>query len=101
MRKNKDYRTSEEKIGGFIYKNRKKIIIFSFVIALIIFMISLFILNKGGLFVIIFYPLALLGFIFDLRIENRGPKAIIRFGFSIFMIFMAILFFVLGFFINI
>ena len=99
MRKNKDYRTRKEKIYDFMYKHRKKIIIYSFVMALIMFLVSGFTSNKGGLYMIILYPLALLGFILDLRIENGGRY--IRFSFSLTVIFIAIVLFIVGFFVAI
>ena len=97
MHKKNDYRTVEEKLHSFLYRNHKKIIIYSFVAALIIILISFLTSNKEGLKTIIIYPIALLGFILDLKIEGRVKY--IRYSFSITMILLALMLFVLGFFI--
>ena len=83
----------------FFYKYRKKIILCSFLIALTIFLVSIFTLNEGGLNIIILYPLALIGFLADLYIEGGGRY--IRFSFPITAMFIAIAMFILGFFVEI
>ena len=98
MPRNNDYRTKKEKFYDFMHKNRYKIIVCSLIVALIICFVSLVVSNKGGLFVIIFYPLALIFFIWDLhtKIDYRQ-----KFHFSIFLSFATIFMFVLGFFVEI
>ncbi len=96
MRKNEDYRTSEEKMYDFMYKYRIRIIIWSATVSSIIYLVSLFTSNKGGNFTIVLYPIALLGFIFDLKFDTRY-----RFWLSLSFFFMTIIFFILGFFVEI
>lgn len=100
MRKQDDYRNFNDKKYDFMYKHRVKIILLSFVFSLCIFVISLITSNRGGLHIIVLYPLALIGFIFDLILKNSGGKYI-SFSFSVFAMVMAIISFILGFFVNI
>ena len=70
MRKRKrdeyDYKTFGEKVYDFAFKHRIKIILISFIYSLIIFIVSWMTNNNEGLKVVVFYPLALIGFIIDL-----------------------------------
>ena len=100
MHKKKDYRTFNDKIYDFMYKHRKKIILLSFIYTICIFFISLMTFNRGGLYIIVFYPLALIGFIHDLIVKYSFYKYIM-FSFSIFLMIASLIFFVLGFFISI
>lgn len=101
MRKEKDYRTFNDKIYDFMYKHRIKIILLSFIYSLCIFFISLIISNSGGLYIIILYPLALIGFIIDLLFKDCGSGKYGTFSFSLFAMTMSFIFFILGFFIDI
>ena len=98
MRKHDDYRTKKEKFHDFMRRNKWKIIVYSFIVALIIFLISLFISNKGGFYSVIFYPLALISFLCDVHAKFDYRR---KFHFSIFLSFATILMFILGFFIEI
>ena len=100
MHKKQDYRTFSEKIYNFMYKHRIKIILLSFLYSLCIFFISLITSNRGGLYIVILYPLALIGFIHDLIMKYSFYKYI-TFSFSAFAMIMSIISFILGFFINI
>jgi hypothetical protein len=78
-----------------IYSHRWKIIIISFLFSLVIFLISLFTSNKGGLFIVICYPISLLGFLHDQRLEYGMSKGLFYpLAFMLFAIFA----FVAGFF---
>ena len=99
MQKNKNSKSKKEKIYDFLYKNRKTIILCSFVISFILFFLSIVFSNKGGLYVLILYPLALVGFILDLKMEH-GWKYI-RFSLSFIASTLIIIMFILGFFIEI
>jgi len=100
MHNNEDYETKDEKIYDFMFKNRLKIILYSFIFSLCIFIISLITSNRGGLYSIILYPLALIGFIVDLLFKNGIGKYRL-FTFSIFVMLMLIITFILGYFISI
>ena len=100
MYKKNDYRTFDEKKYDFMYKHRIKIILFSLIYSLCIFFISLITSNRGGLHIIVLYPLALIGFIFDL-ICKYGSGKYGSFSFSIFAMIMSIISFMLGFFVEI
>ena len=100
MCKKKDYRTYEEKKYDFMYKHRIKIILFSFIYSLCIFFISLITSNRGGLYIIVFYPLALIGFIIDI-IAKYGFYKYSLFSFSVISMSMATITFIIGFFIDI
>lgn len=94
-----DYRTFNDKKYDFMYKYRMKIILISFIYSLCIFFISLITSNRGGLRIIILYPLALIGFIIDL-IFKYGNGRYITFIFSASVMIMSIIMFILGFFIS-
>ena len=100
MHKEKDYRTFNDKKYDFMYKHRIKIILLSFIFSLFMFFISIITSNRGGLYIIVLYPLALIGFILDLILKN-GTGKYISFSFSAFAMIMSIIFFILGFFINV
>ena len=100
MHKKKDYRTFNDKKYDFMYKYRIKIILLSFLYSLCIFFISLITSNRGGLYIVILYPLALIGFVIDL-ICKYGSGKYGSFSFSAFAMIMSIISFILGFFINI
>lgn len=100
MHKEKDYRTFDDKKYDFMYKHRIKIILLSFIYSLSIFFISLITSNRGGLYIIVLYPLALIGFIIDLIFKYKSGKYG-SFSFSIFAMIMSIILFILGFFISI
>ena len=100
MHKQKDYRTFDDKKYDFMYKHRIKIILLSFIYSLSVFFISLITSNRGGLYIIVLYPLALIGFIFDLIFKYKSGKYG-SFSFSIFAMIMSIISFILGFFISI
>ncbi len=100
MHKKNDYRTFNDKKYDFMYKHRRKIILLSFMYSLCIFFISLITSNRGGLYIIVLYPLALIGFIIDLIFKN-GIGKYVAFSFSTFSIIMSIIMFILGFFINV
>jgi hypothetical protein len=100
MYKEKDYRTFNDKKYDFMYKHRIKIILFSFIYSLCVFFISFITSNRGGLYIIVLYPLALIGFIFDL-ICKYGSGKYGSFSFSIFAMIMSIISFILGFFVEI
>lgn len=78
MRKRKrdeyDYKTFGEKVYDFAFKHRIKIILISFIYSLIIFIVSWMTNNNEGLYVILLYPLALIGFILDLIIKGSFYK---------------------------
>ena len=97
MHKNKDYKTKREKIYDFVFKKKKIIILLSFIIALSIFIVSIFSLNKGGLIIIFTYPLALITFLFDLYYFKYFST---RMDGAIILILISILSFILGFFIK-
>ena len=99
MRKKNDHRTFNDKKYDFMYKHKVKIILLSFLYALCVFFISLITSNKGGLCIIVLYPLALIGFILELIFKNGSGKYF-SFSFSTFVIIMSIIMFVLGFFVN-
>lgn len=96
MGKDNDYRTKDEKIRDFMRKVRWKVTIYSFIIALIIFFVSLFTSNKDGVGVVVYYPLALIFFWLDLYIDP-APRYI-RFSLSIVLVLGTIAAFILGFF---
>ena len=96
----KDRRTFNDKKYDFMYKHRIKIILLSFIFSLFIFFISIITSNRGGLYIFVLYPLALIGFIIDLILKNGTGKYIL-FCFSVFAMFMSIIMFILGFFINV
>jgi len=96
MGKDNDYRTKDEKIRDFMRKVRWKVTIYSFIVALIIFFVSLFLSNSEGIGVAIYYPLALIFFWIDLYTDP--PPKYIRFGLSIFLCFAIVATFILGFF---
>ena len=100
MHKEKDYRTFDDKKYDFMYKHRIKIIVLSFIYSICIFFISFITLNKGGICIIVLYPLALIGFIIDLIFKNGSGKYG-SFSFSIFAMIMSIISFILGFFVEI
>ena len=100
MCKKKDYRTYAEKKYDFMYKHRIKIILFSFIYSLCIFFISLITSNRGGLYIIVFYPLALIGFIIDIIVKYGFYKYSL-FSFSVISMSMATITFIIGFFIDI
>lgn len=100
MRKEKDYRTYNDKKYDFMYKHRIRIILLSFIYSLCIFFISLITSNRGGMYIIILYPLALIGFIIDL-VCKYGFYKYRLFSFSIILIAMSMIAFILGFFIDI
>ena len=100
MPKKKDSRTFNDKKYDFMYKHRIKIILLSFIFSLFIFFISLITSNRGGLYIIVYYPLALIGFILDLIFKD-GTFKYIKFSFSVFLMFIAIISFILGFFIDV
>ena len=100
MHKEKDYRTFDDKKYDFMYKHRIKIILLSFIFSLFMFFISIITSNRGGLYIIVLYPLALIGFIIDLILKNGAGKYI-SFSFSAFAMIMSIILFILGFFISI
>ena len=100
MHKKKDYRTFDDKKYDFMYKHKIKIILLSFIYSLSVFFISLLISNKGCFYIIVLYPLALIGFIIDLIFKYKSGKYG-SFSFSIFAMIMSIILFILGFFINI
>lgn len=99
MHKKKDYKTFNDRKYDFVYKHKVKIILLSFLCSLCIFFVSLITSNRGGLYIIILYPLALIGFILDLIFKNGFGKYC-SFGFSLFAMIMSIIMFILGFFIN-
>ena len=96
----KDRRTFNDKKYDFMYKHRIKIILLYFIFSLFIFFISLITSNRDGLCIIVLYPLALIGFIIDLIFKNGAGKYI-SFSFSVYVMFMSIIMFILGFFINV
>ena len=100
MHKEKDYRTFDDKKYDFMYEHRIKIILLSFIFSLFIFFISLITSNRGGLYIIVLYPLALIGFIIDLIFKDGAGKYI-KFSFSVILMFMSIISFILGFFIDV
>lgn len=100
MHNKKDHRTFNDKKYDFMYKHRIKIILLSFIFSLFIFFISIITSNRGGLYIIVLYPLALIGFIIDLILKN-GTGKYIAFSFSAFIMMMSITLFILGFFLNI
>ena len=96
----KDRRTFNDKKYDFMYKHRIKIILLSFIFSLFIFFISIITSNICDFYIIFLYPLALIGFIIDLILKNGTGKYIL-FSFSVFAMFMSIIIFILGFFINV
>lgn len=87
----------EDKIHRLIFKHRIKIIVVSFIAALIIFLISLFTKNEGGVYMIVFYPLSLGAFLLDLYIDWSG-KTVYRYLAPLLMLVLAVVAFILGFF---
>jgi len=100
MHKKKDYRTFNEKKYDFMCKHKAKIILLSFMCSLCILFVSLITSNRGGLYIIVLYPLALIGFIIDLILKNGSGKYV-AFSFSVLAIIISIIMFILGFFINV
>ncbi len=100
MYKKKDYRTFNEKKYDFMCKHKTKIILLSFMCSLCILFVSLITSNRGGLYIIVLYPLALIGFIIDLILKNGSGKYV-TFSFSALAIIISIIMFILGFFINV
>lgn len=100
MRKKNDNRTFNDKKYDFMYKHKVKIFLLSFMYALCVFLISLITSNRGGLYIIVLYPLALIGFILDLVFKN-GTGKYFSFSFSTLIMFISLIYFILGFFINI
>jgi hypothetical protein len=100
MHKKEDYRTFDDKKYDFMYKHRIKIILLSFMCSLSILIISLIVSNDGGLYIIILYPLAVIGFVIDLIFKNRNC-VYISFSYPILMIILSIILFILGFFISV
>ena len=100
MRKKKDFRTVNEKIYDFAFSHRRKIIFWSFLLALSMFLISLFTSNKGGLLSLFLYPLAVMCFFLELHIEG-GTKNFVKFFVPAIFMVMSIVLFILGFFLEI
>ncbi len=97
MHKKSDYRTVKERIYDFLYKHKLKIILFSFIASLCIVIVSIITLNIGGLYTIVFYPVALITFIIDL-VSKDGCYRYIRFLYPAMLMLFSIILFVWGFF---
>ena len=100
MRKTQDFRTINEKIYDFVFRYRKRILFCSFVLALSIFLISVFTLNKGGLYIVFLYPLALICFFLELYIKG-WTRDLIKFFFPAITMLISIIMFILGFFLEV
>lgn len=101
MRKKKyghDYRSIEERIDFFCKKHKWKIIIFSFIIVLIMILISLIAGNDSFGLIIFLYPVILIMFIWMVFKENTGLRGDSLLT-PIILALMCIAYFILGFFI--
>lgn len=96
MHKKDDYRTTEQKIYDFVVKFKKIILIISFLVSLVIFIVSFLCSNEGGRCVIVAYPLFLLSFLIDWKFPNY-PKAF-PFSASLMFILIELIGFIIGFF---
>lgn len=97
MHDNDDYRTIREKMHGFCFKNRIKIISIVSIIALLIVVISYLCLNKGGFIIVFTFPFAIIFFLLDLyyyKYWSCGTTG------ALLLMLLSIISFILGFFLK-
>lgn len=97
MHDNDDYRTIREKMYGFCFKNRIKIISIVSIIALLIVVISFLCLNKGGFIIVFMFPFSIIFFLLDLyyyKYWSCGTTG------ALLLMLLSIISFILGFFLK-
>ncbi len=98
-KKKKDYRPFKEKLLDLMENKPWKFILYSFICALILFVVSILIKNKGGAAIAVLYPASLVGYGIDLLSLKRIGKTWKTFHFTFFcwiLTLIAFIYYLLG-----
>ncbi len=74
-KKPKDYRPFKEKFRDFMYHKPWKVILYSFIVAVVIFVVGWLTKNEAGLAVILIYLATTIDYVFTLIEEKRFSKS--------------------------
>lgn len=97
MTKKDDNKNMAKKMREFVLKNKRLIIFISTIISVIIFLLSIFFDNKGGLTIGVVYPFALIVFFIEVKVGSI-PRSIFPFSYSLVLLLLPIVAFLIGLF---